>query len=601
MTSKRWFHANLSGQDAEDLLLTRGTDGSFLCRPSSSNKNDYTLSVRRANFVTHIKIQNHGDYYDLCGGEPFKTLSELIKHYMQNGLNEKNGELIELKYPMNSKDPTTERWFHGSMSAKEAERLLLDKGKNGSYLVRESVRRPGDFALTIRSEDSFMHVMIRNNNNKFDVGGGTLFDTITDLVDYYIENPMVEKNGGTVVQLKQPLNATKITASSIGDRVAALQKDANAIVEGKDGFWEEFEQLQQQECKHLYSRKAAKENKSKNRFKNIGPFDHTRVVLFDGDQIDTLQDYINASFIDGESEHEYIATQGPLPETVLDFWRMVHQEGSCVILMVTKEVERGKCRCARYWPDVNDTIMIGKFKIDGLKETDTQEFISREMRLTNMDDPDDDPHTVSQYEFIAWPEHGTPTNVGSVLGILHDINLKQKYHQYPGPIIVHCGSGIGRTGAIIVIDILLKILQKQGLDCEIDIQKTVQHVRTQRPGMVQLEAQYKFIYLALAHYVDMEQEVREKAPQRSMPVRKRTDNILPRAPTSPPHHATQPTPKFPTRSPPSITVNGELPPPIPHRNPGLQAGLPETLIMGKPLIEEPPPPTTPPPIPARKK
>jgi len=605
MTTRRWYHPNLSGEEAESLLLERGMDGSFLCRPSGSNKNDYTLSVRRGQFVTHIKIQNHGNYFDLCGGEAFPTLTEIIKYYMDNGLHEKNGDLIELKYPMNSKDPTSERWFHGNMSAKEAERLLIDKGKIGSFLVRESTRKLGDFVLTIRTDEGFTHVMIRHIKGKLDVGGGILFNSLADLINYYIQNPMVEKNGGTVVHLKQPLNATKVTASSIGERLSALQKDVSTIVEGKDGFWEEYEQLQQQECKHLYSRNAAKKNKNKNRFKNIGPFDHTRVVLHD----DPTNDYINASFIDGENEHDYIATQGCLPDTIVDFMRMLDQERSTIILMVSKEVERGKSRCSRYWPDLNKTLTFDHFEITNIKETDTQEFISRELKLINTNTPDVEPLIIYQYQYIVWPEHGNPSNVGSVLGILHDITLKLKAQDSPGPMVVHDGSGIGRTGAIIVIDILMKILQKQGFDCEIDIQKTVQLVRDQRPGMVQLEAQYKFIYLAIAHYVSMENELRSISPQRVSSGRRRSEPMK-RVPPTPTHQHFSQRPPLP---PPVISINGEsipsIPvpplsaPPVPARIPGAGgSGLPEGVLVGRPLPrEEPPLPNTPPPIPPRKK
>lgn len=175
--------------------------------------------------MTHIKIQNTGDFYDLYGGEKFATLSELVQFYMENGgqLREKNGEIIELKHPLNCADPTTERyapcvfvtcmffsfslrntscptydsvqshcqyhperkyigcvlivrcdrrWFHGHLSAKEAERLMLERGKNGSFLVRESQSKPGDFVLSVRTDDRVTHVMIR-----FQVVNYTLYAT----------------------------------------------------------------------------------------------------------------------------------------------------------------------------------------------------------------------------------------------------------------------------------------------------------------------------------------------------------------------------------------------------------------------------------------
>ncbi|XP_065656265.1 tyrosine-protein phosphatase non-receptor type 11 isoform X3 [Hydra vulgaris] len=603
MTSRRWFHHHINGQEAEQLLMDRGTNGSFLCRPSSSKK-DFTLSVRRNDRVTHIKIQNNGEYYDLYGGEQFSTLSELIQYYMEHDLHEKNGELIELKYPMNSKDPTSERWFHGHMSGKDAENLLMDKGKNGNYLVRESIRTPGDYVLTIRSDDNVIHVMIRNVNEEYDVGGGKKFNTITELVDYYKQNPMVESKFGRVVHLKQPFNATKITASSIGDRVVELQKDANTVIQGKDGFWEEFEQLQQQECKHRYSRNIglSGENKHKNRFKNIVPFDHTRVIL-SGES-----DYINASYIDGESEHEYIATQGCLEETIYDFWRMVYQENSRVILMVTREIEKGKSRCAKYWPDINCTIQFNNFHISNIEELETPHFIYRELKLINEEEDEEEANSIYHYQYIGWPEHGIPSNVGSVIGILHDINLKQKYSNYPGPIIIHCSSGVGRTGAFIVIDILVKILQKQGMDCEIDIQKTVQLVRSQRPGMVQLEAQYKFIYLAIAHYVEMEHKLKQRAtlpndlnkksslPKRVDPCLDSSSNFYEKIENKYIHSQ-----RKVNMTLPAVNSNTDITPPVPERKPKPLVSTIYPFRQETVVNEEINENTFPPQIPTRKK
>ena len=108
----RWFHSNINGIEAEALLKDRGFHGSFLARPSQGNPGDFTLSVRIANGdVRHIKIQNKGDFYDLYGGEKFATLSELVQYYTENQgqLREKNGDVIELKFPLNCADPTTER------------------------------------------------------------------------------------------------------------------------------------------------------------------------------------------------------------------------------------------------------------------------------------------------------------------------------------------------------------------------------------------------------------------------------------------------------------------------------------------------------------
>ena len=300
--------------------------------------------------VTHIKIQNTGDFYDLYGGEKFATLSELVLFYQENKgqLREKSGEEIQLIYPLNCADPTTERWFHGHLTGREAEKVLLDKGRNGSFLVRESQRKPGNYVLSVRSEDKVTHVMIRCEREKYDCGGGDQFDSLTELIEHYKKNPMVETTG-TVIHLKLPYNATKVNAGKIDLRVAELQKESgpSSFGGGKAGFWEEFESLQQQECKHLYSRKEGQrpENKAKNRYKNILPFDHTRVILRHGDTDKPGADYINANYINYETDEnlvagkpfkQYIATQGCVSSTRADFWQMVWQEECRLIVMTTK-------------------------------------------------------------------------------------------------------------------------------------------------------------------------------------------------------------------------------------------------------------------------
>ncbi|KAK0078377.1 hypothetical protein PV325_002561, partial [Microctonus aethiopoides] len=564
MASRRWFHPNISGLDAERLLMERGYDSSFLARPSSRNSE-----------VTHIKIQNTGDFYDLYGGEKFATLSELVQYYMENGgqLREKNGEVIELKYPLNCADPTTERWFHGHLSAKEAERLMLERGKNGSFLVRESQSKPGDFVLSVRTDDRVTHVMIRSQDNKYDVGGGEKFDSLSDLIEHYKRNPMVETSG-SVVHLRQPFNATRINASGIESRVRQLHKEngcSNGWMcwngapgsdetgvgrgKGKAGFWEEFESLQQLECRHLFSRKEGlrPENRAKNRYKNILPFDHTRVKLKDVDPSIPGADYVNANYIKNEEGEGsctgitasgdtcifnkcYIATQGCLPNTVQDFWHMVYQENTQVIVMTTKEMERGKNKCARYWPEEGEVSEYGgEWKVRALARTSTADYTLREFLLQGNKPNFSEPRKIYHYHFQAWPDHGVPLDPGCVLNFLHDVNARQESIAASlssngqaltsvGPILVHCSAGIGRTGTFIVIDMILDQIKRHGLDCEIDIQRTIQRVRSQRSGMVQTEAQYKFVYLAVLHYIETVSQ-RRQAEQKSLQLGREYTNI----------------------------------------------------------------------------
>ncbi|XP_019514153.1 PREDICTED: tyrosine-protein phosphatase non-receptor type 11-like isoform X5 [Hipposideros armiger] len=538
MTSRRWFHPNIGGVQAEKLLLSRGRHGSFLARPSTSCPGGFTLSVRRQDEVTHIKIQNTGDYYDLYGGEKFATLAELVQHYTgQRGalLRERSGAPVELRHPLGCQDPTSERWYHGHLSGKEAEKLLLEKGRPGSFLVRESQSKPGDFVLSVLTKQPdkedhrppVTHVMIRfQPDGKYDVGGGERFDSLSDLVERYKKNPMVEKSGA-VVPLKQPLKATRITATSMESRVRELNRPTDVGEKAKQGFWEEFEMLQQQECRLLYPRKEGQrlENKPKNRYKNILPFDTTRVVLRGVDDSVPGADYINANYIRSDPEDKpghglgkvYIATQGCLPTTVSAFWMMVHQENTRVIVMTTREVERGRNKCFRYWPELHGSREYGCVHVCSVAESQAQGYCVRELQVWRPDQ-EEPPRTVKHYQYFSWPDHGVPAEPAGVLGFLEEVNQAQRSTPGAGPMVVHCSAGIGRTGTIIVIDILVDLIRRQGLDCDIDVPKTIQLVRRQRSGMVQTEAQYKFVYLALQRYIQGEQlrlrEQREPSEER---------------------------------------------------------------------------------------
>ena len=514
MATKRWFHPNLNGTDAERLLMEKGSDGSFLTRPSQHNPGDFTLSARRGNEVTNIRIQNQGDFYDLYGGEKFATLSELIQYYTENPgqLKEKNGAVIHLTNPLNCEEVTTERWYHGGINGREAEVLLMNKGQDGSYLVRSSSHSPGNYVLSARVADEVSHVIIRHRDNKFDMGGGPQFRTLNDLVEHYKKNPLIETSG-RVIYLKLPFHSTSFLPLHIKQRVTELEKQ-NQDMYGKAGVWEEFEQMQQQECRHLYSRKEGvkPENRPKNRFKNILPFDHTRVAL-DADPDVPGSTYINANYISGEipgSEFCYIATQGCLPTTIVDFWRMVWQEKSLVIVMITNEVERGRNKCAHYWPGPEEPCMYGSLQITNLEETILPHYILRHVLVTNLSDSQKEERHVFQYHFKAWPDHGVPQDPGVVLGFMEDINAKvadiKNESLNLGPTVVHCSAGIGRTGTYIIIDLIIKLIEHQGWDNEIDVQRSVQIARGQRSGMVQTEQQYKFVYRAILHYVEANQQ-----------------------------------------------------------------------------------------------
>ncbi|XP_073728351.1 tyrosine-protein phosphatase non-receptor type 6 isoform X1 [Misgurnus anguillicaudatus] len=518
----RWFHRDLSGLEAEAVLKTRGFHGSFLARPSKKNVGDFSLSVRVGNMITHIRIQNTGDYYDLYGGEKFATLAELVEYYTADHgvLQDKDGTVIELKYPLNCSDPTTERWYHGHLSGPNAEKLLRERNEPGTFLVRESLSKPGDFVLSALTDEQtsaggrVSHIKIMCNNDRYTVGGKDIFDSLTDLVEHF-KRTGIEELSGTMVYLKQPYYSTRLNAADIESRVKQLdQTSEREEKEGSDkkikaGFWEEFDALQKLETKVTKSRDEGMrpENKSKNRYKNILPFDETRVILANADPNVVGSDYINANYVINklmEIDHQkvYIACQGCLATTVNDFWQMVWQEKTGVIVMTTREVEKGRNKCVPYWPTTQgERKEAGRYVVTLLSEMDATDYKVRVMELSATHRKEA-PRTIWHYQYLSWPDHGVPQEPGGVLSFLEQVNGKQHELSSNGPMIIHCSAGIGRTGTIVVIDMLIDTIDAKGLDCDIDIQKCIQMVRDQRSGMVQTEAQYKFIYMAVLHYIE---------------------------------------------------------------------------------------------------
>ncbi|XP_048019505.1 receptor-type tyrosine-protein phosphatase S isoform X13 [Megalobrama amblycephala] len=236
-------------------------------------------------------------------------------------------------------------------------------------------------------------------------------------------------------------------------------------------------------------------NKFKNRLVNIMPYETTRVCL---QPIRGLEgsDYINASFIDGYRQQKaYIATQGPLAETTEDFWRMLWEHNSTIVVMLTKLREMGREKCHQYWP-AERSARYQYFVVDPMAEYNMPQYILREFKVT--DARDGQSRTVRQFQFTDWPEQGVPKSGEGFIDFIGQVHKTKEQFGQDGPITVHCSAGVGRTGVFITLSIVLERMRYEGA---VDIFQTVKMLRTQRPAMVQTEDEYQFCYQAGLEYL----------------------------------------------------------------------------------------------------
>ncbi|XP_037999866.1 receptor-type tyrosine-protein phosphatase F isoform X13 [Motacilla alba alba] len=236
-------------------------------------------------------------------------------------------------------------------------------------------------------------------------------------------------------------------------------------------------------------------NKFKNRLVNIMPYELTRVCLQPIRGVEG-SDYINASFIDGYRQQKaYIATQGPLAETTEDFWRMLWEHDSTIVVMLTKLREMGREKCHQYWP-AERSARYQYFVVDPMAEYNMPQYILREFKVT--DARDGQSRTIRQFQFTDWPEQGVPKTGEGFIDFIGQVHKTKEQFGQDGPITVHCSAGVGRTGVFITLSIVLERMRYEGV---VDMFQMVKTLRTQRPAMVQTEDQYQLCYRAALEYL----------------------------------------------------------------------------------------------------
>ncbi|XP_014010169.1 receptor-type tyrosine-protein phosphatase epsilon isoform X2 [Salmo salar] len=260
-------------------------------------------------------------------------------------------------------------------------------------------------------------------------------------------------------------------------------------------FREEFNSLTCGNHHGSFEEASREINRDKNRYPNILPYDHSRVLLT---QIDghSCTDYINASYIDGYKEkNKLIAAQGPIHDTVADFWRMIWEQKTATIVMLTNLKERKEDKCYQYWPD-QGCWMYGNVRVAVEDFTVLVDYTIRKFCVQYQgNDGPRAPRLVTQLHFTSWPDFGVPFSPIGMLKFLKKV--KTVNPSYAGPIVVHCSAGVGRTGTFIVIDGMIDMMH---VEKRLDVFGFVTRIREQRSQLVQTDMQYSFIYHALLEY-----------------------------------------------------------------------------------------------------
>ncbi|XP_071811494.1 tyrosine-protein phosphatase non-receptor type 4-like isoform X1 [Apostichopus japonicus] len=260
----------------------------------------------------------------------------------------------------------------------------------------------------------------------------------------------------------------------------------------------QFEQLYRRKSGMTMNECKEPENIAKNRYRDISPYDATRVILTDSD----TGDYINANVVNMDIPkaamvNKYIAAQGPLPNTMVDFWDMIWEQRSTLIVMLTTNVERGRVKCHKYWPNVNQNLQLSPaYDIKCIREEDANSFAFRDFHVRNLKSNEE--RVVQQMQYIAWPDHGVPDDSSDFLDFV--LRVRQRRINMEVPTIVHCSAGIGRTGVLVTMETAMCLIETNDPIYPLDI---VRRMRDQRAMLIQTTAQYKFVCEAIIRvYMD---------------------------------------------------------------------------------------------------
>uniref|UniRef100_A0A8C3D0J4 Protein tyrosine phosphatase non-receptor type 4 n=1 Tax=Cairina moschata TaxID=8855 RepID=A0A8C3D0J4_CAIMO len=297
-----------------------------------------------------------------------------------------------------------------------------------------------------------------------------------------VEEKMESEPDFQYIPEKSPLDGVHQDDNALRESMIQL---AEGLVTGT--VLAQFDQLYRKKPGMTMSCARLPQNISKNRYRDISPYDATRVIL------KSNEDYINANYINMEIPsssiiNQYIACQGPLPNTCPDFWQMTWEQGSSMVVMLTTQVERGRVKCHQYWPEPSGSSSYGNFQITCHSEEGNPAYVFREMTLTNLEK--EESRQLTQIQYIAWPDHGVPDDSSDFLDFVCLVRKKRAGREEP--VVVHCSAGIGRTGVLITMETAMCLIECNQPVYPLDIVRTM---RDQRAMMIQTPVSIILVFL----------------------------------------------------------------------------------------------------------
>ncbi|XP_077430554.1 tyrosine-protein phosphatase non-receptor type 1 [Vanacampus margaritifer] len=255
-----------------------------------------------------------------------------------------------------------------------------------------------------------------------------------------------------------------------------------------------YQEIRQQSCELPCKVAKLPENKIRNRYRDVSPFDHSRICLQQ-----SANNYINASLITvEEAQRNYILTQGPLPNTCGHFWEMVWEQRSCGVVMLNRVIEKGSVKCAQYWPHREEKDALFEdtnFKLTFVSEDIKSYYTVRLLELENLSTLES--REILHFHYTTWPDFGVPESPASFLNFLFKVRESGCMNSDQGPVVVHCSAGIGRSGTFCLVDTCLLLMSIRKDPSSVCIRDVLLEMRRHRMGLIQTADQLRFSYLAV--------------------------------------------------------------------------------------------------------